>query len=332
MVVEINGDSPAGLFGLHDIITRAQSAFLRPSAAAPGRPAVAMHGLLASLEKSFGALDGMVAICYWRHEELAGPVNWQYELFARELRRHGVEAVHCALEDLDLAADEVRHEDRKVSVVYRYFESPEPGNHDEFMVLENLFAIAESGHVGLFTGYRAEVLASKAALAVVSDETVLNGLAPSLRTRLAEHVPWTRLIERRRTRFENGEIDLLPWVERNKDRLIVKPVRGHAGIGITVGREVSAEAWADVIAAALRGGAGDHPYIVQEVFDPDPLPVAFVDEHGRVTSTHTPSVSGVFIVDNAAVAVLRRYAVNATGTININPFSGYAPSPVWTAS
>ncbi|PRY30570.1 hypothetical protein [Pseudosporangium ferrugineum] len=332
VVVEINGDSPAGLFGLHDIITRAQSAFLRPSATAPGRPAVAMHGLLASLEKSFGALDGMVAICYWRHEERAGRLDWQYELFARELRRHGVEAAHCALEDLDLAGDGVRHRGRRVSVVYRYFESPEPGEDDEFAVLERLFAIAESGRVGLFTGYRAEVLASKAALAVLSDEAVLDGLAPSLRARLAEHVPWTRVLEPRRTRFGNTEVDLLPWVERHKDRLIVKPVRGHAGIGITVGREVTADAWAQVIAEAVRGGAGDHPYIVQEVFDPDPLPVAFVDEQGQVTSTVTPSVSGVFIVDNAAVAVLRRYAVNATGTININPFSGYAPSPVWTAA
>ncbi|GGN20796.1 hypothetical protein FHR83_002058 [Actinoplanes campanulatus] len=328
VVIEINGDSPAGLFGLHDIITRAQTAFLPPSASL-ARPAVAMHGLLSGLTKSFGEFDGMVAICYWRHEQAVGPVDWQYELFARELRRHGIPSVHCALEDLELSDDGVRHEGREVSVIYRYFESPEPGAADEFAVLDTLFRIAESGRVGLFTGYRAEVLASKAALAVLSAAT---GIAPSLRARLAEHVPWTRIIEPRRTIYDGREVDLLPWAEREKDRLIVKPVRGHAGKGVTVGREVSPEAWAEVLATGVRGGAGDHPYIVQELFEPDPLPVAFTDEHADVTSTVTPSVNGVFIVENTAVAVLRRYAVNNTGTININPFSGYAPSPVWIAS
>ncbi|MBW6433684.1 hypothetical protein KZ829_08000 [Actinoplanes hulinensis] len=328
VVIEINGDSPAGLFGLHDIITRAQTAFLPPEASL-ARPAVAMHGLLSGLTKSFGEFDGMVAICYWRHEQAAGPVDWQYELFARELRRHGIPSVHCALEDLELSDDGVRHEGREVSVIYRYFESPEPGADDEFAVLDTLFRIADSGKVGLFTGYRAEVLASKAALAVLSAAT---GIAPSLRARLAEHVPWTRIIEPRRTIYDGREVDLLPWAEREKDRLIVKPVRGHAGKGVTVGREVSPEVWAEVLATGVRGGAGDHPYIVQELFEPDPLPVAFTDEHATVTSTVTPSVNGVFIVENTAVAVLRRYAVNNTGTININPFSGYAPSPVWIAS
>ncbi|AEV83080.1 hypothetical protein ACWT_2061 [Actinoplanes sp. SE50] len=332
VVVEINGDSPAGLFGLHDIIARAQAAFQRPAPQAPARPAVAMRGLLDSLERSFGRLTGTVAICYWRHEQQAGPLDWQYELFARELRRHGVDAVHCALEDLRMDDAGVAYQGRPVQVIYRYFESPEPTEHDEFTLLKQLFALAGAGLVGLFTGYRAEVLASKAALAVLSDETVVDRLDADLRDRLAAHVPWTRVLEPRRTTVEGADVDLLPWVAANRERLIVKPVRGHAGKGITVGREVSARAWAEAVGAGVRGGAGDHPYIVQQVFEPDRLPVAFTDATGRATVTETPSVNGVFIVDGRAVAVLRRYAVNATGTININPFSGYAPSPVWTAS
>ncbi|MFG3705938.1 hypothetical protein ACGF7U_14555 [Micromonospora sp. NPDC047670] len=332
VVVEINGDSPAGLFGLHDIIARTQSAFRRPAVEAPAYPAVAMRGLLGSLERNFGRPDGMVAICYWRHEQQAGPLDWQYELFARELRRHGVEAAHCAVEDLELSDDGVRFEGRPVQVIYRYFESPDPTDQDEFTVLKQLFALADAGRVGLYTGYRAEVLASKAALAVLSDETVVGQLGADLRKRLATHVPWTRVLEPRRTTVEGHEIDLLPWVDRNREQLILKPVRGHAGIGITVGREVSPAAWAEAVAAGVRSGTGDHPYIVQQVFDPDPLPVAFVDASGQATVTRTPSVNGVFIVDGEAVAVLRRYAVNTTGTININPFSGYAPSPVWSTA
>lgn len=332
VVVEINGDSPAGLFGLHDIIARAQSAFRQPSPEAPARAAVAMGGLLGSFERSFGRLDGMMAICYWRHEQQAGPLNWQYELFVQELRRHGVEAAHCTVEDLELVGDGVRFEGRPVQVVYRYFESPDPSNQDEFALLNRLFSLADAGRVSLFTGYRAEVLASKAALAVLSDETVVGRLGADLRERLAAHVPWTRVLEPRRTTIEGHEIDLLPWVDSNREQLILKPVRGHAGIGITVGREVSPEAWTEEVAAAVRSGTGNHPYIAQQVFDPDPLPVAFIDASGQATVTETVSVDGVFIVDGKAVAVLRRYAVNTTGTININPFSGYAPSPVWSAA
>jgi len=274
----------------------------------------------------------MVAICYWRHEQQAGPVDWQYELFRQELQRHGVEAAHCAVEDLELGTDGVRFEGRPVQVIYRYFESPDPTEEAEFELLRRLFKLADSGRVGLYTGYRAEVLASKAALAVLSDDTVVGRLGAGLRDRLSACVPWTRVLEPRQTKFDGQEIDLLPWVERNRDLLILKPARGHAGIGITVGREVAPQAWTEAVSQAVRSADNNLPYIVQEVFEPDPLPVAFVDATGAATETDTVSVNGVFIVDGSAVAVLRRYAVNQTGTININPFSGYAPSPVWSAA
>lgn len=331
VVVEINGDAPAGLFGVHDIIARTQDAFRQPSPEAPTPPAPAIRGLLNSLERSFGRLDGTVAICYWRHEQQLGPLNWQYELFVRELQRHGVSAAHGAVEDLELLDDGVRLDGRPVQAIYRYFESPDPAAQDEFALLKRLFSLADAGAVGLFTGYRAEILASKAALAVLSDETVVGQLGADLRNRLAAHVPWTRVLEPRRTMFEGHEIDLLPWVERHREGLILKPVRGYGGIGITVGREVSPEAWGDAVAAAVQSGTAGHPFIAQQVFDPDPVPVVFMDATGQVTATDTISVNGVFIVDGGAVAVLRRYAVNATGTININPFSGYAPSPLWSA-
>ena len=58
------------------------------------------------------------------------------------------------------------------------------------------------------------------------------------------HVLWTRIVrEARTTGFDGEEIDLLPWMRRNKDRLVLKPNRSFGGAGILVGPHVDLATW-----------------------------------------------------------------------------------------
>ena len=66
------------------------------------------------------------------------------------------------------------------------------------------------------------------------------------------HVLWTRMLRETRTTNPEGEdIDLLPWLRRNKDRLVLKPNRSFGGWGIVVGPHVDLAQWDDALAAAF---------------------------------------------------------------------------------
>lgn len=75
-------------------------------------------------------------------------------------------------------------------------------------------------------------------------------------------VPWTRVLWERKTEGPGGgRIDLPRYVERAKDRLLIKPNRGSGGEGILLGREASASRWVGRIERAL-GEPGR--WVVQE--------------------------------------------------------------------
>jgi hypothetical protein len=328
VVVEVNGDSPAGLFSLHDALAEVQAQLLtelgiQVEAAAPR----ALQMLIDTLPLRPGV--DRVAVCYWRHEIVDAPPAWSYGSFVKGLRGHGIDAFHCPLEDLQVDRRGLHFQGDRVTVVYRYFEAPDVGQEDELRLLRAIFDRARDGLVRVFTGYCGEILASKLSLALLSDDTLLAQLAPALADRLREHVPWTRVVEATDTAYYGERISLPEFALAHQNRLLIKPVRGHAGLGITVGAEVSAAEWSAAIRAGLEVRSEQALMVVQEVYPPDTSPIQFSADDGRVTSVTTESVDGVFILHSRPMAVLRRFAINPGVTMNINPRSGYAPSPVW---
>lgn len=72
------------------------------------------------------------------------------------------------------------------------------------------------------------------------------------------HVLWTRIVREVKTTDPDGAaIDLLPWLRRNKDRLVLKPNRSFGGSGIVIGPHVDLAAWDDAIAQAMAPEAVD---------------------------------------------------------------------------
>jgi uncharacterized circularly permuted ATP-grasp superfamily protein len=103
-----------------------------------------------------------------------------------------------------------------------------------------------------------KVLHKKSSLAVLSDERNAHLFDAEARAAIVAHIPWTRVVEERRTTFEGHEIDLVPWTAEHKDDLVLKPNDEYGGKGIVLGWEVEPDAWQAALRTAL-----ETPYIVQ---------------------------------------------------------------------
>ena len=80
-----------------------------------------------------------------------------------------------------------------------------------------------------------------------------------------KHVLWTRIVREVKTTGPDGEpIDLLPWLRRNKDKIVLKPNRSFGGSGIVVGPHVDLAAWDDALAEALHADAAETGGVVAQ--------------------------------------------------------------------
>jgi uncharacterized circularly permuted ATP-grasp superfamily protein len=109
---------------------------------------------------------------------------------------------------------------------------------------------------------RCKVLHKKASLAVLSDERNRSLFTPEERAGITAHVPWTRIMEERRTEHAGAEVDLVPFVVAERERMVLKPNDDYGGAGIVLGWTVDATTWGQAVADALAS-----PYIVQERVD-----------------------------------------------------------------
>jgi len=60
----------------------------------------------------------------------------------------------------------------------------------------------------------------------------------------AKHVLWTRVIREVKTTGPDGKaVDLIPFIRKHKDSLVVKPNRLFGGEGVLIGKDTSLSAW-----------------------------------------------------------------------------------------
>ena len=121
-----------------------------------------------------------------------------------------------------------------------------------------LLAAVRAGAVCMVNPPACKILHKKASLAVLSDERHARLFDPDLRAAIAAHIPWTRLVEERRTEFEGRAVDLLPFLAEHREQLVLKPNDEYGGKGIVLGWEVDQTAWE----RAVRGAVAE-PFIAQ---------------------------------------------------------------------
>jgi hypothetical protein len=222
------------------------------------RPLPVRHHVLHSLLGAYRRWSGRrerpaIGILDWRDV----PTYSEFVLYRDYFAAMGIACVIADVRDTEYRGGKLYAAGQPIDLIYKRVlinELIERGGLDHPIVR----AVRERA-VCMANPFRCKVLHKKASLAVLSDERNVDLFTEAELRVIEAHVPWTRVVEERRTRKDGREVDLLPFVAEHRAQLVLKPNDDYGGAGVVLGWETDAEAW-----AAALGRAREVPHIVQQ--------------------------------------------------------------------
>lgn len=225
----------------------------------PCKPGI-LHALLESFHRWQGHRNTppQIAILDWREV----PTYSEFVLFYDYFRSMGLDARIIDPRDVTFENGKLMAGDYHITLIYKrvlIHELIERCGIDNPVV-----QAVRDGAVCMANTFRCKIIAKKASLAVLSDERNASLFTDAQKKVISDHIPWTRVVEERKTTFNGETIDLIPFMLSHKDHLVLKPNDDYGGKGIVLGWQVDQSAWADAVRLAVA-----EPHVVQ---DKIPLP------------------------------------------------------------
>ena len=185
------------------------------------------------------------------------PTYSEFLLFQKYFHEQGLECIIADPRECEYRDGKLVHRDYHITLIYKRVLISEMV---ERMGVDNPVLNAVRGNaVCMVNPLVCKILHKKASLGVLSDERNREMFTPEQRTAIEHHIPWTRLVEERKTQVDGKEVDLLDFSRANKDQLVLKPNDEYGGKGILLGWETSDADWEAGLRTALA-----EPYIVQK--------------------------------------------------------------------
>ncbi len=113
--------------------------------------------------------------------------------------------------------------------------------------------------VCMANGFGVQLLCKKVIFALLSDPAYMPELEPNIAQAVSRHIPWTRKVRETKTTYNDRIIDLIPFIEQNREHLVLKPSGEYGGKGVVLGWETDTSGWTEALRTSLSGS-----YIVQE--------------------------------------------------------------------
>lgn len=167
--------------------------------------------------------------------------------------RHGLTILHADPSELALVDGEVTYEGRVIDMAYRDYEVR------DLLALERERQIDIEPIRVLFRQNR--IMSSvagdfdhKSCWEILTDpELTRRHFNADERQVFRRHILWTRMVAERMTLLPDGDVgDLLPFIRKERDRLVLKPNRSYGGEGVLIGHLSSVADWDDALDNALK--------------------------------------------------------------------------------
>jgi len=259
-IVEYNAETPAGI-GYGDILADVfdeLEVLKRFSKKYNVRQIRSLHSLSDALIAGYRAWGGkqekpQIAILDWGHV----PTLNEHVITAKHLEKLGFPTIMGDPRALDYRNGHLYNGSFRIDMIYKRVLYSEL---IKVMGMENPIVRAmRDRNVYITNSISAKMLAKKASLALLSDEQNQHLFSAEEKQAIDQFIPWTRVIEERKTTYDGKEVDLIEFVAENRERFTLKPNDDYGGSGVMLGWQSSAGAWESKLKHAL-----ETPHVVQE--------------------------------------------------------------------
>jgi hypothetical protein len=164
--------------------------------------------------------------------------------------------------------------------------------------------------------------AESKALAVLTDERNDALFSFDERELIRRHVPWTRVVADVRTSHYGTAVELLDFIRRQRQDLVLKPSDEYGGSGVTLGWETGESDWDAVIEKAIATQQGC--WIVQERIPIRREVFPWVQPDGKVDYRDMLVDFAPYLFRGKLCGFLTR--LSATGLANVTSGGGQVPA------
>ena len=212
--------------------------------------------LMSYLDWGGSAAKPQIAIVDW--EDV--PTWSEFEILQQRFERMGIPTLIADPRELEWDGKKLAAHDKPIDLLYRrVLINDIVAKPAECSALVKAYS---ANAVCMANNFRCKIPHVKAFFAVLTDEQ--NGALFSHRERetIKKHIPWTRVVADVKTAHYGQAIELLAFVRRERNNLVLKPSDEYGGSGVTLGWETDEAAWDEAIERALTAKTG--AWIVQE--------------------------------------------------------------------
>lgn len=241
-------------------------------------------------------------VCFVEPKYAGSGPDEQEELARYFHDRHGMRIMHADPRELSLRDGEVWYDGGRVDLAYRDYQILDLLDlQKEGVDIEPMHLLFRQNRI--ISSITAE-LDQKSCWEVLTDpEYTQKYFNADERQVFRRHILWTRIVSDRKTRLPDGhDGDLLDYIRREQETLVLKPNRSYGGEGVTIGHIVDKAEWEKTIQQALTGS---DRWVVQQLASIPVCEFSVVGPDGKVHVEPFYTVMG-FAATKYGLSVLGR--------------------------
>ena len=192
-----------------------------------------------------------IAIVDWK-----GVPTWsEFEILKARFEKLGVPTLIADPRDLAFDGKKLTAQGKKIDLVYRrVLMNDIVAKPAECAALVKAYT---ANAVCVANSFRCKIPHVKTFFAVLTDERNGGLFSHGERQFIARHVPWTRVVADVSTAHYDKPVDLLAFIRKERENLVLKPSDEYGGTGVMLGWETSESAWDAAIQAAISGSGAE---------------------------------------------------------------------------
>ncbi len=252
------------------------------------------------------------------------PTWSEFEILKERFEKMGVPVELADPRDLQFDGKQLTANGKKIALVYRRVLTNDiVARPAECKALVDAVA---ADAVCMANAFRCKIPHVKAFFSVLTDERNDGLFSFGERDLIRKHVPWTRVVADVRTSHYGTTVELLEFVRRERQNLVMKPSDEYGGSGVTLGWETDEQAWDATIEKAIAaqqtpsGGC----WIVQERIPIRREVFPWIQPDGKVEFRDMLVDFAPYLFRGKLSGFLTR--LSATGLANVTSGGGQIPA------